>query len=107
MERDFSNHLFVQDEREDKNFLQMNEEFYSAYFNTLNNEEKEWKNTEDKRTIIDEKYLKSNELSLNVLNDERLHVGGCKRQNYLNPFKSCFFFVRFYLQEGSRTTYSY
>jgi hypothetical protein len=86
MKRDFANHIFTQSEEEIKSFLGMNENFYNLYINTLNNEKETYRNVEDSRTASAKKFVETHELSLNLNNDTRLHIGGCKRQNYLKMY---------------------
>lgn len=66
---------------EEKSWLQLMQEIYNIYINTLNNESEEYKNVENKKIYIDQ-IFKSSDFSFCISELEELEIGRCNRQTY-------------------------
>ena len=73
---------------EQTSWLQIMQEVYNTYINTLNNESEVYKNTEDRKIYI-EKIFKASDFSFCISELEELEIGHCCRETYFR-FKNSY-----------------
>ena len=73
---------------EQTSWIQIMQEVYNTYINTLNNESEVYKNTEDRKIYI-EKIFKASDFSFCVSELEELEIGHCCRETYFR-FKNSY-----------------
>ena len=66
----------------DKTFFDIVNDIYNTYLNTLNNETLQYLNIEDERIGSNNKYIRTDELGLNIDDNPLLRIGGCERYLY-------------------------
>lgn len=66
---------------EEKTWLQLMQEIYNVYINTLNNESEDYKNIEDKKIYLGH-IFKASDFSFCISELEELEIGHCMRETY-------------------------